>query len=62
MWGGNGFWSPTQNKPAMKAFTESIRRRGGRRRSHSSGWRFVAELLAVVVVASGIYGLVTLVA
>lgn len=62
MWGGNGFWAPTQNRPAMKAFTESIRRRAGRRRTPSSGLRFVAELLAVVVVASGIYGLVTLVA
>ena len=61
MWGGNGFWSPTHNKPAMKAFVGSIRRRAGRRRSRSSGGRFVAELLAVVAVSGGIYALIALV-
>ena len=62
MWGGNGFWSPTQNRPAMKAFTDSIRRRAGRRRSPSSGGRFIAELLSVVVVSGGIYAMIALVA
>lgn len=62
MWGGNGFWSPTQNKPAMKAFVDSIRRRRPPRRDRPTGGRFVAELLGVIVVAAGIYGVIELVA
>ena len=61
MWGGNGFWSPTENKRAMRAFVDSLRERSGLKRRRRTGWRFVAELVAVLVVAAGIYGAVAVV-
>lgn len=61
MWGGNGFWSPTENKPAMRAFADSLRDRSVLKRRRRTGWRFVAELVAVVVVAAGIYGAIALI-
>ena len=54
---GNGFWTPTQNRPAMRAFVDSLRDRSGRRR-RPRGARLVAELVALGVVTAGIfYGL-----
>lgn len=61
MFGGNGFWSPTDNKPAMRAFAESIRRRRPDRPRRS--WRrLVVELAAVAAVSAGIYGVMAAIA
>lgn len=59
--GGQGFWSPTENKPAMRAFVDSIDRRRPERLRRS--WRhWLAEFVAVLVVSAGIYVLVTTIA
>lgn len=59
---GNGFWSPTENKTAMRAFADSLRDRSVRKRGRRTGWRFVLELVGVLVVAAAIYGAVAAVA
>lgn len=56
--GGQGFWSPTENKPAMRAFVDSLQRRR-RDRPRRSWSRRLAELVDVLVVAAGIYVVVT---
>lgn len=59
--GGQGFWSPTENRSAMRAFADSIQRRRPDRPRRS--WRRrLAELVAVLVVSAGIYALVTTIA
>ncbi len=56
---GNGFWSPTENKPAMRAFAQSLRDRGQGGRPRRSWPRMLVELVGVAVVAAGIFLVVT---
>ncbi len=56
---GNGFWSPTENKPAMRAFAQSLRDRGQGARRRRSWPRMLVELVAVAVVAAGIFVVVS---
>lgn len=55
--GGNGWWSPTQNRRAMQAFADRVQQRRPERREH--GWRRrAAELFGVVIVTLAVfYGL-----
>lgn len=56
--GGYGWWSPTENKAAMKAFVDHVRGRRGIDRKRS--WpRLLLEALGVVGVAVGIFLLIT---
>ncbi len=52
--GGNSFWTPTENRPAMRAFVDSIRDRRSRRRL-PRGLRLVVEVLALVLFVVAVY-------
>lgn len=59
--GGQGFWSPTENRSAMRAFVDSINRRRPDRPRRSWRRRLV-ELVAVLAVSAGIYAVVMAIA
>jgi hypothetical protein len=55
--GGVGWWSPTENKPAMKAYADRFR---GRRRRRQGGWRRrLVGAVAVAAVTVGIFFVVS---
>lgn len=52
--GGNSFWTPTENRPAMRAFVDSVRDRRSRRRL-PRGPRLLVEVLALLLVVVAVY-------